>query len=92
VRLEGTTLAQGLLHDLVIEQRIWEALNEPDAVFLFEGHPAMRPGTGFIDLVSTSQPPFHVLHLSRSYFRLRESVIVGTVHPLLRLTHAVAGG
>jgi hypothetical protein len=54
VRLEGMALAQGLLHDSEIKQRIREALDEPDTVFPVEGHPAMWPHTGFIDLVRTS--------------------------------------
>jgi hypothetical protein len=82
VWLEGMVLAQGSLHNSKIKQRIREALDEPDAVFPVEGHPAMQPNTGFINLVSTSQPPFHVSLLSRSYFRLRGSVSIGIVQPL----------
>jgi hypothetical protein len=53
MRLEGMMLAQGLLQNLEIQQCIQEALDEPDAIFSVEGHPAMRPDTTFIDLVST---------------------------------------
>jgi hypothetical protein len=65
VWLEGLMLAQGLLWDSEIQQRIWEVLDEPNAMFLVEGHPAMRPDTGLIDLVSTSRPPRCVLLFSR---------------------------
>jgi hypothetical protein len=92
VQLEGTTLAQGPLYDLEIEQCIREALDKPEVVFPVKGHLAMRPDASFVDLVSTSQPPFHVLLLSRSYFWLHGSVSVGTVQPLLRLSCAVARG
>jgi hypothetical protein len=51
--IEGMALAQGSLQDLEIQQHIREALDEPDAVFLVEGHP-----------VSTSRPPLHVSLLS----------------------------
>jgi hypothetical protein len=64
VRLEGMALAQGLLRDSEIQQRIREALDEPDAIFPIEGHPVIRPDTGFIDLVSTSQTPRCVLLFS----------------------------
>jgi hypothetical protein len=56
VQLEGTALAQAWLRNLEIQHRIREALEEPDATFLVEGHPPMRPDTGFIDLISISQP------------------------------------
>jgi hypothetical protein len=42
---------------LEIQQRIRVVLEEPDVTFPVEGHPAMRPDTSFIDLVSISQPP-----------------------------------
>jgi hypothetical protein len=61
VQLEGTVLAQGTLRNLEIQQHIWEALEETDATFPVEGHPPMRPDTGFIDLESISQPPHQVL-------------------------------
>jgi hypothetical protein len=64
VWLEGTVLAQDLLRDLEIQQRIREVLDEPDAVFLVEGQLAKRPDTDFIDLVSTCRPPLHVSLLS----------------------------
>jgi hypothetical protein len=57
VQLECMVLAQGLLQNSEIQQCIQEALEEPDATFVVEGHPAMRPDTSFIDLVSTSRPP-----------------------------------
>jgi hypothetical protein len=47
-------LAQGLLQNLKIQECIWEALEEPDTIFPVEGHPTMRPDTGFINLVSNS--------------------------------------
>jgi hypothetical protein len=61
VRLEGTVLAHSLLPNSEIQQCIQEALEEPDATFPVEGHPAMRPDNGFIDLVSISRPPHCVL-------------------------------
>ena len=48
--LIGTTLAQGLLHDSEVAQRIKEATGEADAVFPIPVHPVMRPDTGFIEL------------------------------------------
>jgi hypothetical protein len=65
VRLEGRALAQGSLRDLEIQQRIREALDKPDAIFLVKRHLVMRPDTGFIDLVSTPRPPHPILLLSR---------------------------
>jgi hypothetical protein len=53
VRLEGMVLAQCLLQDSEIQQCIREALDEPNVIFLVEGHPVMWPNTSFIDLVST---------------------------------------
>jgi hypothetical protein len=50
-------------------------------MFPVEGHPAMRLDTGFVDLVSTSQPPFHVSLHPGSYFWLHGSVSEGTVSP-----------
>ena len=43
-------LAQGLLHDSEVTQRIKEAMGEPNAMFLILGHPMMRPDVGFIEL------------------------------------------
>lgn len=40
-------------------------MDEPDTIFPIEGHPAIWPDTGFIDLVSTSRPPLHVSLLSQ---------------------------
>jgi hypothetical protein len=57
VRLEGMTLAHGLLRNLDIQQHFREALEEPDVTFPVEGHLTMRPDTSFIDLVSISRPP-----------------------------------
>jgi hypothetical protein len=54
VQLEGMTLAQGLLQNSEILQRIQEVLEEPNVTFPVEDHPAMRSYTGFIDLVSIS--------------------------------------
>jgi hypothetical protein len=60
VQLEGTVFAPGSLRNLEIQQHIREALEEPDMAFQVEvqvdGHPVMRPDTGFINLVSTSRP------------------------------------
>jgi hypothetical protein len=61
-RGHGTCL--GSLPNSEIQQHIQEALKEPDATFPVEGHPAMRPDTGFIDLVSTSRPPHCVCSFS----------------------------
>ena len=49
-QLIGTTLAQGLLNDSKVMQRIKEALGEADVVFLILRHPVMRLGTDFIEL------------------------------------------
>ena len=43
-------LAQGLLLNSEVAQRIKEAMGEADAVFLTPGHPVMRPDMGFIEL------------------------------------------
>jgi hypothetical protein len=91
VRLEGTTLAQVSSRHSEIEQRIQKVLDQPDAMFPVEGHPVMRPDIGFVDLVSTSQPPFHVSFQFGSYFWLRGSVSVGTIQPIPRLSRAVTG-
>jgi len=45
-QLVGTTLAQGLLCNSEVAQRIKEA----DAVFPISGHPVMPPDVGFIEL------------------------------------------
>ena len=45
-------LAQGLLHDSEVAQRIKEATGEANAVFPISGHPVMRPDTGFIELTT----------------------------------------
>jgi hypothetical protein len=52
----------------------------------------IRPDAGFVDLVSTSRPPFDISLLSESHFRLRGLAPVGTVRPLLPLSCTVAGG
>ena len=49
-QLIRTMLAQGLLHDSEVAQRIKEAMGEGDAVFPISGHPMMRPDAGFIEL------------------------------------------
>ena len=49
-QLVETMLAQGLLHDSEVAQRIKEAIGEGDAMFLILGHPMMRPDAGFIEL------------------------------------------
>jgi hypothetical protein len=61
MRSKGTTLAQGSLCDSEMMQCIREVLEEPEAVFLVEGHPAIRPDTGFVDLMSTSKTPYPCL-------------------------------
>ena len=43
-------LAQGLLRDSEVAQRIKETMEESDAVFPILGHPAMRPDTGIVEL------------------------------------------
>jgi hypothetical protein len=50
----GTTLAQEVLRDSVIAQRIKDAtvVDDLDFVFPIPVHPMMRPDTGFVDLVS----------------------------------------
>jgi len=49
-QLIRTMLAQGLLHDSEVAQRIKEAMGEADVVFSTPGHPVMRPDAGFIEL------------------------------------------
>ena len=49
-QLVGTTLAQRLLHDSKVTQRIKEAIGEADAVFPTPRHPMMWPDVGFIEL------------------------------------------
>jgi hypothetical protein len=93
VWMEGTALAHSSLQNSEIQQRIRVALEEPDATFLVEGHPAMLPDTGFIDLVSIPQPPHCVsLFFLDSYSRLRGSPFVGSVQPFPRFPHAAVGG
>jgi hypothetical protein len=55
--LDGMVLAQEALRDSEVAQHIKEAttMEEPDSMFSIPGHPAMRPDTGFIDLVSSFQ-------------------------------------
>ena len=43
-------LAQGLLHDSEVTQRIKMATREADIVLPILGHPVMRPDAGFIEL------------------------------------------
>ena len=43
-QLDGTMLAKGPLHDSKVAQRIKEATEESDAVFLILEHPTMRLG------------------------------------------------
>ena len=43
-------LAQGLLHDSEVAQRIKEAMGEADVVILILGHPVMQPDMSFIQL------------------------------------------
>ena len=43
-------LAQGLLHNSEVLQRIKEAMEESDAMFSILGCLVMRPNTGFIEL------------------------------------------
>ena len=43
-------LAQGLLHDSEVTQRVKKATGEADIVFLIPGHPVMWPDAGFIEL------------------------------------------
>ena len=43
-------LAQGLLHDSEVAQRIKEAMGEVNVVFPIPGHPVIRLDTGFIEL------------------------------------------
>ena len=50
MQLVGMTLAQGLLCNSEVTQRIKEATGEADAVFPIPGHPVMRPDMGFIEL------------------------------------------
>ena len=66
-QLVGTTLAQWLLHDSEVAQRIKEATGEANAMFLISGHPMMRLDMGFIELPmglvfrdSIAQLPEHV--------------------------------
>ena len=49
-QLDGTVLVQGPLHDSEVAQRIKEATEESDTMFLIPGHPMMRPYVGFIEL------------------------------------------
>ena len=49
-QLIRTMLAQGLLHDSEVAQRIEEATGDADAMFSILGHPMMRPNAGFIEL------------------------------------------
>jgi len=44
-------LAQGLLHNSEVAQRIKDAMREVDVVFPILGHPVMQPDTGFIELL-----------------------------------------
>ena len=43
-------LAQGLLHDTEVAQRINEATGEANTMFLIPRHPVIRPDAGFIEL------------------------------------------
>ena len=49
-QLNGTVLAQGLLHDSEVTQCIKEATMESNAVFSIPRHLVMRPDAGFIEL------------------------------------------
>ena len=51
-QLIGTTLAQGLLRDSEVAQRIKEATREADSMFLIQGHPMMLSDAGFIELLA----------------------------------------
>lgn len=53
-KLISTALAQGLLCDSEIDQCIWEALEDFDAMFPVDGHTPMQLDASFVDLVSTS--------------------------------------
>ncbi|XP_066356955.1 uncharacterized protein [Miscanthus floridulus] len=49
-QLDRTALAQGPLHDNEVTQRIKETMDESDAVFSIQGHPAIWPDAGFVEL------------------------------------------
>ena len=79
-------LAQEVLHDCEVAQRIKDVMTEGDLdfVFLILGHPTMRPDTGFVELVSsfwfsllpTLRPHYLILgtRIYRGTFFFRDSI------------------
>lgn len=50
-QFDGAMLAQGPLCDSEVTHRIKEVMEESNTVLLVLGHPAMRPNTGFVELL-----------------------------------------
>ena len=72
-QLDGTALAQGPLHDSEVTQRIKETTDESDAVFSIQGHPAMWPDAGFVEL-----PDVTLLYFRGAIYR-KEVIVLAAI-------------